>query len=71
MLPQHMHDHDEKWIKGMLERVPFEYQPKVCSGYDAIYREAYQAELVDHKKINAARKAANERLRVYLGKALK
>ncbi len=71
MLPQHTHEHDREWIEGMISDVPFEYQPRVCSGYDVVYREAYQSETVEHRKINAARKAANERLRVYLGKALK
>lgn len=71
IIPRHAHEHDVKWIEGLLGYVPDIYQQKVCSNYDAIYRDAYQAEPTEHRKVNAARTAANTRLRVYLSRALK
>lgn len=61
-----MHDHDKKWHSEMIARLPYEYRITAITGYADDYEAAYNAEPVEHKKANAARFAANTRLRRYV-----
>lgn len=61
---------DAKWIKEQLDSLPFRFRKIAQDGYSAAYADAYDAEPQDHKKENAARKAANSRLRIFINKVL-
>lgn len=61
---------DAKWIKQQLERIPQRYRQQAIDGYSEVYQSAYDAEPVGHRKENAARFAANTRLREYVYKVL-
>lgn len=61
---------DAKWIRQQLERIPPRYRQQAMDGYSEAYKSAYDAEPVEHRKENAARRAANERLRKYVEKVL-
>jgi len=60
-----MHDHDKAWANGMIARLPYHYRQVAIDGYANVYSEAYDNEPVEHKKANAARFAANTRLREF------
>ena len=57
------HKHDQDWIKQVIFSLPIGRRDQAMQGYKAIFEAAYNDEPVDHKKMNAARKAANTRLR--------
>jgi len=59
---------DAKWIRQQLESIPQRYRQQAIDGYSAAYKSAYDAE--EHRKENAARFAANTRLRKYVEKVL-
>lgn len=61
---------DAKWIRQQLERIPPRYRQQAMDGYSEAYQSAYDAEPVGHKKENAARFAANTRLRKFIDKVL-
>lgn len=61
---------DAKWIKEQLDSLPYRYRKQAEEGYSASFAEHYDAEPEDHKKENAARRAANTRLRKYVYKVL-
>ena len=61
-----MHDHDKKWIDEQIGKLPTRLQQQVRQRYAEVYREAHNAEPVEHKKEGAARRAANTRLREYV-----
>lgn len=65
------HPHDRKWIKEQLRKLPPAYQQKAQAGYIEAFKGAHDAEPVDHKKMNAARKEANTRLRLFVDKVTK
>lgn len=69
-LPEHHHPHDAQWLKEQLGRLPVRLQSKAIAGYDAAYREAHDAEPVEHRKVGRARFAANSRLREYIDKIM-
>lgn len=64
------HPHDFKWICEQIARLPVHLQPRAEAGYSLVYQEAHDAEPVEHKKENAARFAANTRLRKFVEKVL-
>ena len=68
MLPTHHHKDDAKWIKDQLRKLPYHLTSKAMEAYSGVYLAAINAEQEDHKKENAARFAANSRLRVYVAK---
>ena len=43
---------------------------RAIEGYKKVFKAAYDAEPVEHKKSNAARRAANTRLREFVKKLL-
>lgn len=71
MLPKTHHSGDKTWLQQQLKRLPHRAREKAREGYEAVYKEAYDAETVHHKKENAARYEANCRLRVYVEKHIK
>ncbi len=54
------------WYKQQLAQLPPGYQKKAREGYERAWQEAYDLEPVEHKKSNAARRAANIRLRRFV-----
>ena len=71
MLPTHHHKDDAKWIKDQLRKLPHHLTSKAMEAYSGVYLAAINAEPEEHKKENAARFAANSRLRVYVGNVLR
>lgn len=61
---------DAKWIRQQLERIPPRYRQQAMDGYSEAYQSAYDAEPAEHRKENAARFAANTRLRKFIDKVL-
>lgn len=61
-----MHDHDRKWIDEQISKLPSRLHAQVRRKYAEAYREAHNAEPVDHRKDGAARRAANARLREFV-----
>lgn len=61
---------DAKWIRQQLERIPPRYRQQAMDGYSDAYQAAYDAEPAEHRKENAARFAANTRLRKFIDKVL-
>ena len=68
MLPTHHHKDDAKWIKDQLRKLPHHLTSKAMEAYSGVYLAAINDEPAEHKKENAARFAANSRLRVYVAK---
>ena len=64
------HKLDQPWIKQQLSLLPIENRKAAIEGYKRVFREAYDAEPIDHMKSNKARRAANTRLRKYVEKIL-
>ena len=66
MLPSRCHEHDRKWIISQISKLPRGNIATATIGYSKAYSEAHDAEPISHKKDNAARRAANTRLREYV-----
>lgn len=64
------HKLDQQWIKQQLSLIPPAYKTQAIEGYKRVFKEAYDAEPIDHMKSNAARRAANTRLRLFVKKLL-
>lgn len=62
------HPHDKKFITEQLRELPYSMHNKAITGYQSAYIAAHDAEPIDHKKSNAARSAANTRLREFVKK---
>lgn len=71
MLPKHRHEHDIKWLNETIARLPVALQIAACDNYDKVYQAAMDAEPISYKKSNAARFAANCRLRLYVEAVVK
>jgi hypothetical protein len=69
-LPKNTHPHDKNWIISQIQQLPARLRHIAIQGYDAEYTEAHTAEKVEHAKENAARRAANTRLRLYVKKVI-
>ena len=54
------------WYKQQLGSLGPKLQKKAREGYEQAWQEAYDLEPVEHKKRNAARRAANIRLRRFV-----
>lgn len=65
-----VHKNDEKWVKEQLRLIKPQYRTQAWEGYQLVYLEAYENEPTEHKKSNAARRAANTRLREFTQKVL-
>tara|TARA_R110002074_G_scaffold121968_1_gene256486 strand:+ start:14086 stop:14301 length:216 start_codon:yes stop_codon:yes gene_type:complete len=66
-----LHKHDEKWFKEQIAKLPAAYVAQAYEGYQSTWETAYEVEPVDHRKQNAARRAANTRLREFVERVLK
>lgn len=64
------HPHDAHWYSEQIKRLPVPMQRKAREGYERVWLAAYEAEEVEHRRSNAARRAANIRLREYVEKFL-
>jgi len=64
------HKLDQQWIKQQLSLIPPAYKKQAIEGYKRVFKEAHDAEPIDHMKSNAARRAANTRLREFVKKLL-
>lgn len=64
-LPLNHSERDAEWLEGVLLQLSSGHQVKACSAYSEIYIETYDAEVIEHKRENAARFAANTRLRKF------
>jgi hypothetical protein len=67
-MPEIPHPHDAKWYAEQLSCLPYQLRQRAIDGYAQVWREAYDAEPAGHRKSNAARRAANTRLREYVKK---
>ena len=65
------HKDDKKWIDEQLRKLPGHLRVKASDAYSGVYLAAINAEPEEHKKENAARFAANSRLRVYVDNVLR
>lgn len=65
MLPK-AHQHDIKWIREQLSKLPVASQQVARDGYERVFTESYHAEPNEMRKENAARFAANTRLRQFV-----
>lgn len=65
------HVDDKEWVSEILMKLTPQMRAKAAIGYEAVFKEAYDNELVAHKKTNKARKAANQRLRLFVDKFYK
>lgn len=61
-----LHKHDQQWFKEQVAKLPSAYVEQAYEGYQKVWEAAYDAEPVEHKKQNAARRAANIRLRQFV-----
>lgn len=69
MMPEHYHPSDKDWILHRLQSLPTApLRRKASSGYSAAYQAAHDAEPCEHKKNEAARRAANLRLRRFVSR---
>ena len=64
------HKLDQEFIRLQLSLIPPAYKNQAIEGYKRVFKEAYDAEPVDHMKSNKARRAANTRLREFVKKLL-
>lgn len=56
---------DKTWIQEQLTRLPVGMRGKIASAYGLAYQEAFDAEPVEFRQENAARRTANKRLREF------
>lgn len=64
-----MHTDDEKWVKNKINELPtVKIRLLAWKCYQKKYKEYYDIEQADFRKSNAARKAANTALRLYVDK---
>lgn len=68
MTPNIHHDHDRKWLKEQLSKLPNSVALEICGKYSAYYKKAYDDEPVAHRKESKARVEANTRLREFVKK---
>lgn len=70
MLPERYHQHDRNWLEEQLKKLPPSALATAIRGYEKVFSESYDSEPIEHKKMNAARRAANTRLRLYVKKVI-
>lgn len=56
---------DKKWVRMQLALLPEELMLQTFKKYIRAYKQAYEDEPFQYKKVNVARKLANKRLRKY------
>lgn len=61
---------NKKWVNDHIAPLGAKARAKALKGWQQVYDETYAAEPIEHKKQNAARRAANIRLREFVGKLM-
>ncbi|WP_339366780.1 MULTISPECIES: hypothetical protein [unclassified Photorhabdus] len=67
-MPSHFYPDDAKWIQEMLLNLDPATRAKITVKYAEVYQIAWDEEPVSYRKDNAARRAANIRLREFVRK---
>ncbi|MCT8350213.1 hypothetical protein LGZ99_24245 [Photorhabdus temperata] len=67
-MPSRYFPDDGKWIQEMLLKLGPATRGKITVRYSEVYEAAWDEEPISYRKGNAARRAANIRLREYIGK---
>ncbi|WP_232370054.1 hypothetical protein [Xenorhabdus lircayensis] len=67
-MPSHFYPDDGAWIQEMLAKLRASTRAKITAKYSEIYQAAWDDEAVSYQKDNAARRAANIRLREFVVK---
>ena len=57
---------DEPWVIRQINQLPQKLRQRALTGYEEAFKEAFEKEPISYKKDNAARRAANTRLREYV-----
>lgn len=70
-MPDHYCLDDAKFINQKLSILHEEERVQVCIAYSKVYQHEYEAEEIEFKKENKARREANIRLRNFIEKRLK
>lgn len=70
-IPNCAHELDRDWIQEQLNKIPPQMRVRAVDGYQSVFDGAYESEPISHKKINAGRRAANLRLRLFVDKFYK
>lgn len=65
-VPTCAHKDDKEWLESQLMRLSAGSRQKAMDAYTRVFNDAYAAEINELKKENAARYAANVRLRSYI-----
>ncbi|WP_338803605.1 hypothetical protein WDV76_16095 [Xenorhabdus griffiniae] len=65
-MPSHFYPDDGKWIQEMLAKLRVSTRAKITGEYSEVYQAAWDEEPVSYRKDNAARRAANIRLREFV-----
>lgn len=68
ILPVHRCKDDDNWLDEKLSEFSYDRRKAVCGAYSEWYRDAYAQASNEMRRENAARFAANSRLRWYLAK---
>ena len=67
-LPKHHFHHDSKWIAEQLDKLHPGLRERACDRYSEVYAATYDKAVVSYQKAGFARREANTRLRVFVGK---
>ncbi|WP_274725083.1 hypothetical protein [Xenorhabdus bovienii] len=67
-MPSHFYPDDGAWIQETLAKLRASTRAKITSKYSEVYQTAWDEESVSYRKDNAARRAANIRLREFVTK---
>ena len=66
IMPENFSQLDRLWISERLKLLDPVTRLKVSKAYDLVFLETWENEEIDYKKENAARYAANSRLRKFV-----
>lgn len=61
---------NNKWVDQQIQKLPFNLRVKARANWHLVYNEVFDNEQDPNYKTNRARRAANIRLRVYVGRVL-
>ncbi|WP_340618909.1 hypothetical protein [Xenorhabdus entomophaga] len=67
-MPSHFYPDDGTWIQEVLAKLRASTRAKITAQYSEVYQSAWDNEPVSYRKDNAARRAANIRLREFVTK---
>ncbi|WP_231853048.1 hypothetical protein [Xenorhabdus poinarii] len=67
-MPSHFYPDDGKWIQETLAKLRTSTRARITAKYSEVYQAVWDNEPVSYRKDNAARRAANIRLREFVTK---